>query len=129
MRSPEFAIDQEKVAVLEQQQIAIRDGGYRTMSRAEYYETNARFHESLAEMSHNRYFVQSLARMNQLRRLIEYGWALDRDRVQRVCGEHLNILAALKAGNVPQAAQLLEDHLTSAAIEKAISESREIRAA
>lgn len=123
MRSPEFRVDRDRIRELAQQQVIIRDGGYKTMSRAEYYETNARFHEGLAEMSHNRYVVQALGRMNHLRRLTEYGWALDRARVRRVCEEHLGILAALEAGNVSLAADRLEKHLTSAAIEKAIEAS------
>lgn len=122
MRSPEFRIDSVTVARLKAQQQAVWSAGYRTMSQVELFEVNARFHEGLAEMGNNRFFLQSLMRVNQLRRLIEYGRPLDRARVRRVCDEHLSILELLANGDITTAAGRLERHLTSAAIEKAIAE-------
>ncbi len=118
MRAPEFRVDATVLAHLERQQVAVRDDGYRSLSQVELFEINARFHEGLAEMGNNRFFLQSLVRVNQLRRLIEYGRPLDRDRVRRVCDEHLGILARLKEGDVPAAVRYLEQHLGSAQIEK-----------
>ena len=122
MRSPEFRIDSAVIARLKAQQQAVRDVGYKTMSQVELFEVNARFHEGLADMGNNRFFLQSLMRVNQLRRLIEYGRPLDRSRVRRVCDEHLGILEPLAKGDIAVAADRLEQHLTSAAVEKAIAE-------
>ena len=128
MRAPEFRIDAARVGQLEAQQRAVLEVGYKTMSQVELFEVNSRFHEALAEMGNNRFFVQALSRVNQLRRLIEYGRPLDRTRVRRVCEEHLEILAPLKAGDIRAASARLERHLTNSAIEKATAHSRkEIR--
>ncbi|MGL5735956.1 MAG: GntR family transcriptional regulator [Beijerinckiaceae bacterium] len=118
MRAPEFRVDPVKLAQLEQQQRTVRDSGYRTMTQAELFEVNARFHETLAEMGRNRFLVQALVRANQLRRLMEYDLQQDRNRLQRVCSEHLAIIAALQSGDIAGAATRLDSHLNSAAAEK-----------
>lgn len=118
MRAPEFRIDAAKLDQLEAQQLAIRDGGHLTMSQIELYAVNSRFHEVLAEMCHNRFVVQSLVRLNQMRRLYEYGRPLNRDWSGRVTAEHLAIIRALRDGEVNHAADLLEKHLSYAVTEK-----------
>ncbi|MGL4812850.1 MAG: GntR family transcriptional regulator, partial [Beijerinckiaceae bacterium] len=118
MRAPEFRVDPVKLAQLEKQQRTVRDSGYRTMTQAELFEVNARFHETLAEMGRNRFLVQALVRANQLRRLMEYDLQQDRNRLQRVCSEHLAIIAALQSGDIAGAATRLDSHLNSAAAEK-----------
>jgi DNA-binding GntR family transcriptional regulator len=118
IRSAEFEVDSQKVESLRAQQEFVRDRGYRTLSQVELFEIHSNFHETLATMSHNRFFVQTLARLNQLRRLMEYGRPLDRQRVRRVCDEHLGILKPLTKGDKEKAARRLEQHLSFAAIEK-----------
>jgi DNA-binding GntR family transcriptional regulator len=118
MRSPEFQVEIEKIDGLRHQQVHVRESGYRSMSQIELYEINACFHDALAQMSNNRFFVQTLQRLNQLRRLIEYGQPLDRQRVRRICDEHVEILDELKAGSIESAARLLELHLSNAIVEK-----------
>jgi DNA-binding GntR family transcriptional regulator len=119
MRSPEFSIDSTRLAALRDQQLFVRDKGFRHLSQVELFEINAAFHETIAAMAGNRFFVQTLARLNQLRRLMEYGRPLDRDRVRRVCEEHLGIIEALTAGDIATGAARLETHLTDASREKA----------
>ena len=70
-------------------------------------------------MSGNRFLAQTIARLNQLRRLIEYRQTLDRSRVYRQTGEHLAIIKVLKAGKRDVAAQLMRRHLGGAQREKA----------
>ena len=123
MRSPEFVVDLAKLDQLEAQQLAIRDGGHLAMSQIEMYALNSRFHEVLAEMSHNRFVVQSLVRLNQMRRLFEYGRPLNRGWSGIVTGEHLAIIRLLRNGRVSEAADLLEEHLSTAVTEK-ISRSK-----
>lgn len=119
MRAPEFRIDPARLAALREQQLFVRDNGFRHLSQVELFEINATFHETIAAMARNRFFVQTLARLNQLRRLMEYGRPLDRDRVRRVCEEHLAIIEALMAGDIATGAARLETHLTEASREKA----------
>ncbi len=118
MRSPEFRVDPTRLDQLEAQQIAIRDGGHLIMSQIELYALNSRFHEVLAEMSHNRFVVQSLVRLNQMRRLYEYGRPLNRDWSGKVTAEHLAIITLLREGRVAEAANFLEVHLSTAVAEK-----------
>ncbi|GAU80239.1 GntR family transcriptional regulator [Bosea sp. BIWAKO-01] len=120
MRSEEFVPDRPRLIVLAEQQRFVRDSGYGSLSQVELFEINSTFHETLAAMSGNRFVVQTLTRLNHLRRLIEYGRPLDRERVRRVCDEHLAILAPLLSGDKATAATELERHLSGAAQEKAV---------
>jgi DNA-binding GntR family transcriptional regulator len=119
MRSDEFTPDIPRLVALSEQQSFVRDNGYRTLSQVELFEINSTFHEALAAMSNNRFFIQTLTRLNHLRRLIEYGRPLDRERVRRICSEHLSIIARLLTGDTLSAAAELERHLSQAAEEKA----------
>lgn len=119
MRSPEFQPDPVRLGAMRDQQSFVLHQGYRHLSQVELFEINSAFHEGIAAMAGNRFFVQALARLNQLRRLMEYGHPLDRERVRRVCREHLGIIEALMAGDRAGAADRLEAHLTGATLEKA----------
>lgn len=118
LRAPDFRPDRAVIEKLEAQQRAVEASGYRTMSQVELFEMNARFHEALAGMCGNRFVLQSLVRVNQMRRLMEYGRPLDRARARRVSAEHLAILEPLRSGDAATAARRLENHLSNAEIEK-----------
>jgi DNA-binding GntR family transcriptional regulator len=118
MRAPEFRVDGAVLERLRAQQVSILEDSSRSLGPVELFAINADFHESLAAMAGNRFVSQALSRMNQLRRLMEYGVPFDAARMRRVCEEHLSILAALAAGDVPEAARRLEVHLRGAAAEK-----------
>ena len=49
---------------------------------------------------------------------MEYGRPLDRQRVRRVCDEHLDILKPLANGDKEKAAERLEKHLNVMITEK-----------
>lgn len=119
MRSPEFVPDMVRLRALRGRQTFVFEEGYQRLGQIELFEINSAFHEGIAAMSCNRFFVQTLARLNQLRRLMEYGRPLDRERVRRVCLEHLGIIELLMAGDKAGAADRMERHLTDAAFEKA----------
>lgn len=122
MLSPGFRVEPVLLADLERQQSFVLDEGYKTLNQIELFEINSRLHQGLASMSENRFVVQTVMRQNQLRRLVEYQRPIDRQRVRRVCREHLDILAALKAGRIDQAAPLLAAHLDYARNEKTRAE-------
>jgi len=48
------------------------------MTAIELFESNSLFHETLAKWSGNRFIVQSVRRLDQLRRLVEYRQARSR---------------------------------------------------
>ena len=104
---------------LQRRQRFIADGGYRSMTAIELFEANAEFHETLAKWSGNRFFAQSVRRMDQLRRLVEYSQAQNREPRKQQVLEHLAILDAISQQDVLRAAALLREHLNNARRAKA----------
>ncbi|WP_431289086.1 GntR family transcriptional regulator [Roseateles chitinivorans] len=109
-----FTVDRAELAQLFRQQRFIADGGFETMTPIELFESNSEFHETLAKWSGNRFIVQSVRRMDQLRRLIEYGQARSRSPRREQAKEHLKILDAIAAGDQVLAASLMRAHLEGA---------------
>jgi DNA-binding GntR family transcriptional regulator len=65
--------------------------------------------------SGNEFFLDSIKRVNRLRRLIEYRvTTLDRSRLTRQCREHLEILDLLEAGKNQEASAYLRRHIEGA---------------
>lgn len=118
MLMPGFRPDPAALARLRRQQQALADGFCRHATATELFQANSTFHETLARLSGNRFVHQVIARQNQLRRLLEYRVAADRDRVHRQCGEHLAILDLLDAGDRAAASARLHDHLHAAGTDK-----------
>lgn len=120
--SPGFKADPVELAELKRQQRSITEGGYETMTPIELFEANARFHETLARWSGNRFILQGVRRTDQLRRMVEYGQA-GRARAPRraQAEEHLQILSAIERGDALQAATLMRAHLEGARKGKAYS--------
>jgi DNA-binding GntR family transcriptional regulator len=112
--SSSFAADPVELAALKRQQQAIAEGGFETMTAIELFESNSQFHETLAKWSGNRFILQSVRRMDQLRRLVEYSQARSRRPRQEQAKEHLLILNAIAAGDMLQAASLMRAHLEGA---------------
>ncbi len=119
LRLPSFSADTAMLHRLRERQARIHAGGHLTLGQVELFTANSDFHEAIAGMSGNRFLVQAVARQNALRRLVEYRQTLDRDRVRRQTGEHIEIVDALLDGRVEAAAALLESHIGGAAREKA----------
>ena len=112
--SPTFQIDRELLASCRQQQQYIVDGGYLSMTIEELYEANSRFHEILAGFSGNRFLLQSLKRLDRLRRLVEYRLEIPRThRLDQVL-EHLEILDLIEQGDRLTAADRMRAHLEKA---------------
>lgn len=78
------------------------------------FETDAQFHEMIAEFSGNIFFLQSIQQQNRLRRLLEFGGYTNRRRVRDWCREHVGIIDAVGSGQLERAAQLMAEHLRMA---------------
>lgn len=109
-----FAVQTYELADLRRQQQFIVDSGYLTMTSIELFESNSQFHETLAKWSGNRFILQSVKRTNQLRRLIEYRQARDREPRRAQAAEHVAILDAILEQDMLKAATLLKSHLEGA---------------
>ena len=77
----------------------------------EIFETDALFHELLAEASGNLFVLQAIQQQNRLRRLLEFGSYHNKRRVKEWCEEHVAIIDALRENKQEQAAELMRKHL------------------
>ncbi len=116
--SPWFRPNPEVLADLRKEQEYIVNGGYAEMTPIELFEANRRFHETLAAWSGNRFILQSLERVDSLRRLIEYGMTSDRPARGKHAAQHLKILEAIEAGDAIGAATRMREHLEDARRDK-----------
>ena len=112
--SAAFLIDGETLAACRKQQEFIAGGGYLSMTPQELFEANAQFHETLAGCSGNRFLQQTVRRLNQLRRLVEYRQASTRAPRKGQAQEHLAILDCLERGDRLAAADQMRKHLEQA---------------
>jgi DNA-binding GntR family transcriptional regulator len=123
--SDSFHIDLDELNQLRAEQENIVNGGYKTMTPIELFQSNSRFHETLAKWSNNRFILQSVKRVNLLRRLVEYHQASTHRRPRQTqANEHLEILDALSRNNLVRAAALMQAHLDGARKGKAIKSNK-----
>lgn len=115
---PTFRINTAAFADARREQETILGGGYKRMSRDHLFASNAGFHEMLMSCSGNTFFIDSLRRVNRLRRLIEYRITVDRSRLPRQCKEHLRILDLIEAGKMEDASAYLRRHILGASAVK-----------
>lgn len=78
------------------------------------FDTDAGFHETLAEFSGNIFVLQAIVQQNRLRRLLEFGSYTNKQRVREWCGEHVAIIDAVLEGRTAEAAEMMRRHLQSA---------------
>ena len=72
-----------------------------------------RFHESLVEASGNPFFIDTVRRVNRVRRLLSYRSMQDRSRYKLHCKQHLNLLDLLERGRNEEASAAMHEHLSS----------------
>ena len=85
-----------------------------SVGRAQLFETDVVFHETLAESTGNAYFLQAVQQQNRLRRLLEFWTYANKRRVRDWCREHLAIIDAIAVGNFVLAAEAMRQHLMRA---------------
>lgn len=112
--NPAFHADPVELKQLIHEQKFIVNSGFERMTPIELFETNSRFHEKVAGWSNNRFILQSIKRVNQLRRLVEYRQASRRAPRQTQAQEHLKILEAIARQDFVTAAALMRSHLDGA---------------
>jgi DNA-binding GntR family transcriptional regulator len=115
---PTFKVDRAALEMRREEQQALVDGAIWKVSGAELFDFNIRFHESVVECSNNDFFAEGLARINRVRRLIEYRQALVPERAITRCREHIAIADLLLEGRIAPASAYLHQHLTSVLPEK-----------
>ncbi|MBP0597539.1 GntR family transcriptional regulator [Herbaspirillum sp. LeCh32-8] len=108
---PGFRLDP---AVLEQCRATERHllaGGIETATADELHNRGVRFHESLVEASGNAFFIDTIKRVNRVRRLLSYRSMRQRDRYPEHCRQHLHILDLLERERNEEASAFMKEHL------------------
>lgn len=93
------------------------------VSAADLFNANKLLHETIAECSGNVFILESLKRLNSLRRLMEYRKSVVREAAARRCREHLTLIDLLLSGQQEAAADFMRLHLRDAAREKSARKS------
>ncbi|WP_144630822.1 GntR family transcriptional regulator [Bordetella genomosp. 13] len=115
---PDFKVDVAGLKQCRQEQAALIKGGIDTVSPAQIFDANTRLHETIAACSGNTFILDSLRRINRIRRLMEYRKAVDRKQSLRRCREHLALIDLLLANKLEAASRMMRTHLHDAAREK-----------
>jgi len=108
---PGYHIAPEVLARCRAAEIHLLKGGIKTDTADQIHERGVRFHEALVEGSGNPFFIDSIRRVNRVRRLLSYRSTQDRKRYKQHCEQHLAILDLLEQGRNEEAAQALREHL------------------
>lgn len=88
-------------------------GGIDSDSALQLHERGVRFHEALVEASGNAFFIDTIRRVNRVRRLLSYRSMQDRKRYKSHARQHLHLLALLERERNEEAAQAMHEHLLS----------------
>jgi len=108
---PSFRWDPQRMAkVREHQERVLRDG-LRVFNVSEMFRFGCEIHEAIAEGSGNVFLLDTLKRLNRVRRLFAYRFIPDLSRIERDTREHIAMLDLLAAGERARAADLMREHL------------------
>jgi DNA-binding GntR family transcriptional regulator len=118
LQEPGFKLDEQALHKCLAEQQALIDGAVEWASPAQLFDANTRLHETIASFSGNPFILESLQRINRLRRLMEYRKTVDRDAAARRCREHKTLIELLLAGQREAATDFMRLHLRDAAREK-----------
>ena len=108
---PTYKADREALAQSREQQVVMLEGDIWNMSPSRLFQIGIELHEMLVGFAGNPFFLDSLMRINRLRRLIEYRSMLDRGRLIKQCEEHIRLIDLVAEGDQQEAAALLKTHL------------------
>ncbi len=119
MLEPNYRPDPEVLSRLRQSHEAMLESGIERLPGEQLLDFGARFHEEIIAFSNNPFFVQSLVRVNRMRRLMEYRARVDRRRLYTQWAQHIEIIDLLSKGDIAGASYLLRGHLSGALEQKA----------
>jgi DNA-binding GntR family transcriptional regulator len=86
-------------------------GGIETDTADQLHDRGVRFHEALIEASGNSFFIDTIKRVNRVRRLLSYRSMQHRERYAEHCRQHLHVLDLLKSERNEEASEALRQHL------------------
>jgi DNA-binding GntR family transcriptional regulator len=110
LRQPGYSLSSEAIARCRAQQLEVLQDPTR-FSDADIFRIGAEFHETIVAGAGNSLLLDSLRRVNALRRLLEYRAKRNRTQLAQQYREHLRLLDLIEAGKLEDAARFMERHL------------------
>jgi DNA-binding GntR family transcriptional regulator len=110
---PGYHLDPDVAARCREAELHLLHGGIENDSIDQLHDRGVRFHEAIVEASGNPFFIDTIRRINRVRRLLSYRSMQDRSRYKQQCKQHLDILDLLEAGRNEEASAALRTHLLS----------------
>lgn len=108
---PTFRLDRRVLEQCRATELQMLAGGIERASADELHNRGVRFHESLVEASGNPFFIDTIKRVNRVRRLLSYRSMRQRERYPEHCRQHLHILDLLDREKNDEASSFMRDHL------------------
>ncbi|MBB4224875.1 GntR family transcriptional regulator [Variovorax guangxiensis] len=115
---PGYQVNIAELEKCRREQTELLQGGIERCTPAELFRSGVHLHETIVAGANNRFLLDSLRTLNQMRHVVEYGTRLDRARLHRQCEEHLVLIDLLVKGERMEASQFLRQHLNTARITK-----------
>ncbi|BEP64421.1 GntR family transcriptional regulator (plasmid) [Variovorax sp. V213] len=110
---PGYKLDPRVLERCREAERHLLNGGIETDTAIQIHERGVRFHESLVEASGNVFFIDTIRRVNRVRRLLSYRSMQDRKRYKEHCKQHLHLLDLLEKEHNEKASQAMREHLQS----------------
>jgi DNA-binding GntR family transcriptional regulator len=115
---PGYQVDRAELEKCRREQVDLLAGGIETWSRSELFRTGVHLHETIVAGANNRFLLDAMRKVNQLRRLLEYRSKRDRAQtsiyMRQQCTEHLVLIDLLLRNERVEAAHFLRNHLDGA---------------
>lgn len=108
---PTFRWNADRMAPVREHQQRLLADGMRVFTLAEIFRFGCDVHEAIAECSGNAFLLDTLRRLNRIRRLFAYQFIPDLKMVEGHTHEHLRLLDLLEDGRLDDAASLMRQHL------------------
>lgn len=108
---PSFKLEAEVLEQCRATELHLLNGGIETATADELHNRGVRFHESLVEASGNPFFIDTIKRVNRVRRLLSYRSMKQRERYPEHCRQHLHILDLLERERNEEASAFMREHL------------------
>ncbi len=110
---PGYRLDPQVLTRCRAAEHHLLEGGIESDTADQLHDRGVRFHESLVEASGNPFFIDTIRRVNRVRRLLSYRSMQDRKRYRQHCRQHLELLDLLAQERNEEASQAMREHLQS----------------
>ena len=108
---PDYRLERKVLERCREVEKHLLAGGIETDTADQLHERGVRFHESLVEASGNSFFIDTIKRVNRVRRLLSYRSMQHRERYIEHAKQHLHLLELLERERNEEASEAMREHL------------------